>query len=210
MRKWAGRFAALVCLLMCAATAIALVETDEWWIRILDFPRLQIAIGLVVALIVLWWSRPARAKSIAVMSVVALAWQVWLILPYTPAWKAQMIAAKACPAGQSVRFLLANVLQDNRNAELLLEVARDTDPDIILLTEIDAWWAGEVESLTASRPSTILEPRSNTYGMGLYSRLPLVGGEVRYLLEDDIPSIRTRVALPSGYQFTLWGVHPAP
>ena len=212
MRNWAGRVGALVCLLMCAATTIALVDSDQWWIRILDFPRLQIAVVMIAALIVLWWSRSDGIRTIlvAAMSVVALAWQVWKILPYTPVWKPQMVAAKACPAGQRVRFLMANVLQDNRSAELLLEVARDTDPDIILLTEIDAWWAGEVESLTASRPSTILEPLSNTYGIGLYSRLPLVGGEVRYLLEDDIPSIRTRVALPGGYEFTLWGVHPAP
>jgi endonuclease/exonuclease/phosphatase (EEP) superfamily protein YafD len=197
---------------MSAATAIALVESDEWWIRIFDFPRLQIAVVLVAVLPVYWWARPrgTRAAILAGVSMAALGWQVWMILPYTPVWKEQMVATDTCAAGQRVRFLLANVLQENRNAELLLKIAEETDPDIILLTEIDAWWASEVAGLTVSHPSTILEPLSNSYGMGLYSRLPLVGGQVRYLLEDEIPSILTRVALPDGAEFTLWGVHPAP
>lgn len=212
LRRWAGRIAALVCLLMCAATALPLIETDQWWIRVLDFPRLQIAVVLVAALFVFLLSRPrgTRAILVAALSAVALAWQVCMILPYTGVWKEQMVAADGCPAGQRVRFLMANVLQDNRNADLLLALVEDTDFDIVLLTEIDARWASQVERLTRTHPSTIVEPLSNTYGIGLYSRFPLAGGEVRYLLDDDIPSIRTRVALPGGDEFTMWSVHPAP
>ena len=105
---------------------------------------------------------------------------------------------------------MANVLQENRRSDLLLQAAADADPDVILLTEMDAWWADAVNSLTTSHPQTILEPRSNTYGMALYSRLPLTGGEVRHIVDEDIPSILTRVVLPDGTAFALWGVHPAP
>jgi endonuclease/exonuclease/phosphatase (EEP) superfamily protein YafD len=53
-------------------------------------------------------------------------------------------------------------------------------------------------------------PLSNTYGMHLYSKLPLTGSEVRYLIEPDIPSIRSRVQLPSGEWIQLYVVHPRP
>ncbi|MFM9858438.1 endonuclease/exonuclease/phosphatase family protein [Pseudoxanthobacter sp. M-2] len=210
--RWVGRGAALVCLMMVTATALALIETDVWWIRVLDFPRLQIAVVLAVALVAFWWAgaRDAFAGVIAIASLAALGWQVLMIAPYTAVWPRQMLAATACPEGARVRFLMANVLQDNRGSQAVLQLVRDTDPDVVLLTEIDQWWADEMAGLTASHPQTILEPRSNTYGMGLYSRLPLQDGAVRYLLEDDIPSIRTRVALPDGTIFTVWGVHPAP
>ncbi|MCG6114864.1 MAG: endonuclease/exonuclease/phosphatase family protein [Mesorhizobium sp.] len=212
MRRWVGGVAALVCLLMAAATALALIETDEWWIRVLDFPRLQIAAVLAVALLVYWWTRPRGRTSllVAALSVVALGWQVWMILPYTAVWPQQMVAAQACTPEQRVRFLMANVLQDNRNSGGLLAIAEDTDPDVILLTEIDQWWAREVAGLEDTHPHTLLEPLSNTYGMGLYSRFPLNGGEIRYILDEEIPSILTRVVLPNGAEFSLWGVHPAP
>lgn len=212
MILWVGRVAGFVCLAMAAATALALVESDEWWIRIFDFPRLQIAVVLVAALLVSWWAGPRGrwAVLVSVVAMVALVWQVWMILPYTPVWKSQMVAAERCAPEQRVRFLMANVLQDNRNPELLLDIVRESDPDVILLTEIDDWWAEEIKTLTVSHPSTILHPLSNTYGIGLYSRLPLIDGQVRFLLDDDIPSIRTGVALPGGAVFTLWAVHPAP
>lgn len=210
--RWCGRLAALICLVMVAATALPAIETDEWWVRVLDFPRLQISAVLLVALLAFLLSGPGRAMAVAIttVSVVALAWQTWLILPYTPAWTVQMTAASSCPEGQRVRFLMANVLQENGHAGPLLDLARETDPDIILLTEINQRWVSDLDGLTQTHPQTILEPRSNTYGIGLFSRLPLEGGEVRHLLEDDIPSIRTRVVLPDETRFSLWGVHPTP
>lgn len=207
-----GWIAALVCLAMVAATALALIETDLWWIRVFDFPRLQIAAVLLVALAVFGFAGPRGllGGSVAVASLAALGWQVWMIAPYTPVWPRQMLATTACADGKRVRFLMANVLQDNRDSRTLLALVRETNPDLVLLTEIDDRWASEVAALSATHPETILEPRSNTYGIGLYSRLPLQGGQVRHLLDDDIPSILTRVELPDGTLFTLWGVHPAP
>lgn len=212
MKRWVRRGASLLCLLMVALTTLALIETDEWWIRVLDFPRPQIASVLGAALVVLWGtSSPARFPLVtSAASVAALIWQTWLILPYTPIWAEQMVAATGCDDQRRVRFLLANVLQDNRDPEPLLALARDLDPDVILLTEIDQWWAEAVSTLRDSHPETILKPLSNTYGIGLYSRLPLGGSEIRYLLEEDIPSIRTRVAVAGGAEFSLWAVHPAP
>jgi endonuclease/exonuclease/phosphatase (EEP) superfamily protein YafD len=46
--------------------------------------------------------------------------------------------------------------------------------------------------------------------MHLYSRFPLANSEVRYLVEDDVPSIRTTVVLPSGAKVLVHGLHPRP
>jgi len=207
-----GTAAALVGLLMSAVTALALVETDEWWIRVLDFPRLQIAAVLIAALFLYMWSGPRGTKALVVVALhtVALTWQVWMILPYTPLWPHQMNTAGACAAERRVRFLMANVFQENRNSQLLLQIAKDTNPDVILLTEIDEWWAREVAELTASHPLAVLKPLSNTYGIGLYSRLPITDGRVRYILDEDVPSVIARLTLTSGDEFLFWGVHPSP
>ena len=122
--SWVARVAGSLCVLMSAFTALAFVETDEWWIRILDFPRLQIAGVLIVALLIYWWTRQRGTGAVVVSAIAlaALSFQVWMILPYTPIWSQQMISANACPAKQRVRFLLANVLQENRNSKGLLQL----------------------------------------------------------------------------------------
>jgi endonuclease/exonuclease/phosphatase (EEP) superfamily protein YafD len=46
--------------------------------------------------------------------------------------------------------------------------------------------------------------------MLLYSRLELSHAEVKFLIEDDVPSIHARLALRSGAQVELRCVHPRP
>lgn len=59
-------------------------------------------------------------------------------------------------------------------------------------------------------PAVIRQPLDNRYGMLLYSRLPLVEPAIKYLIQDDIPSIHTRVRLPLGDLVCLHCVHPEP
>ena len=212
MRRWIGRTAGALCGLMAVCTGLPLVESDEWWIRIFDFPRLQIAGVMAIALVVFVLTRPSARGWLLVLplSFLALAWQVWMIAPYTPAWQVEMLAVERCGEESRVRFLMANVLQENRNAQSLLRLVNETDPDIILLTEVDDWWVQEMQTLVETHPNTVREPLSNTYGIALYSRLPLAYSEVRHIVDDDIPSILTQVRLPDGGTFSLWAVHPTP
>ena len=46
--------------------------------------------------------------------------------------------------------------------------------------------------------------------MVLLSRLPLSETEVRFLVMEEVPSIKAIVALPDGRKFTLYVVHPEP
>jgi endonuclease/exonuclease/phosphatase (EEP) superfamily protein YafD len=46
--------------------------------------------------------------------------------------------------------------------------------------------------------------------MHLFSRFPLVDPQVRFLLDDYVPSIKTGLRLPSGARIDLYGVHPKP
>ncbi len=106
-------------------------------------------------------------------------------------------------------LLVANVLVTNRNSKTLLEYIRDKQPDLVLLVETGSWWVRELQPLHADYPYAINQPGEG-YGMYLFSRLELIDPQVRYLVDDHIPSIKTRVKLPSGATFTLYGLHPPP
>jgi endonuclease/exonuclease/phosphatase (EEP) superfamily protein YafD len=108
------------------------------------------------------------------------------------------------------KLLVCNVYQDNRKTEKCLRCIRENDPDIIILVETDSWWKSQLAPLEEIYPYRVLKPLDNTYGMLMYSRLELIDPEVKYLVEEDIPSIHTRVRLPSGDLFHLYSVHPEP
>jgi endonuclease/exonuclease/phosphatase (EEP) superfamily protein YafD len=107
-------------------------------------------------------------------------------------------------------MLVFNVLMDNRKSQKLLALIDQHDPDIVLAVETNERWKQELASLEQSRPHTVLQPQDNTYGMLLYSRLELRDAEVKFLVEDDIPSIHARVVLRSGVEVQLRCLHPRP
>jgi endonuclease/exonuclease/phosphatase (EEP) superfamily protein YafD len=102
------------------------------------------------------------------------------------------------------------VLHDNREVKALRDLIRDTNPDIILLSEPTRWWIEQLDGMEDDYPYTIFQPQENQYGKLLYSRLELENPEIRFLIEPEIPSLRTKVRLRSGTVVTLYGVHPRP
>lgn len=213
VRKWIQRALLGLGLLLLIATLLPIIPTNEWWVRLFDFPRAQIAalLGLILiagAVLGAWRRRAGLLLGLALLP--ALAYQLIRILPYTALVDEEVPSVAACAAGDRLRFLEANVLQSNRNAAALLRMVREQRPDVLLLTETDNWWARQMAPLRSDYPYAISEPRGNTYGMMLFSKLPLSDTQVRYLFNPDVPSIRTELALPSGKRIDLYVVDPKP
>ena len=211
-RRWA-RFALLaVAALLLAVTILPLFESDEWWIRLWDFPRLQIAalIAVVLAGLALVGPRDRRFAAVAIALVAALLWQLWRVAPYTPPWPVTVPSAERCAPGNSLSLLNANVLLTNRDFDALLNLVREREPDMLLLLETGPEWARRIAPLYARYPHRVGEPLDNTYGIILLSKLPLEDAAIRHLVQPDIPSVKARVRLPSGAHFDFYGLHPEP
>lgn len=195
------------------ATLLPFLRTEVWWIRIFDFPRLQITLLAVAVLILyplVWESGSVWEALFIVLLAASTLYQIGRMLPYTPLWKKQVRESRRPFKASSLRLLIANVWMPNKNAPRLLEIIRKTDPDLILILEANHWWQSELDHLEKSHPSLVHHPLENTYGMLLYSRLELVRPEVRFLVQEDVPSIHTGVRLPSGREIALHFLHPRP
>src|SRR5690606_11509889 len=187
------------------------IRTDQWWVRIFDFPRMQVLLIVVAALIPLiaFYDHASLFDRILIgLLVIAVVVQVWHIFPYTPIARVQVKDARK--VGFPIRLFIANVEQDNQRSSELLQQIEEADPDIVLLSEMDDRWTGEMRSIQHDLPHTILHSQNNTYGLCLYSRWPLADQEVRSLVDPEIPSIRTRVQFDIGRSIMLFGVHPRP
>jgi endonuclease/exonuclease/phosphatase (EEP) superfamily protein YafD len=200
-------------LLMVAATLLPLARADAWWVRVFDFPRIQVAVLLAATLaghLALRRGEGAWALAFDAALALCLAYQCYRMFPYTRLARPQVERSRNPEPGSSVRLLFANVLMTNREAGRLRELVREADADIILAVEADAWWKEQLGELERTHPHTVLQPQDNTYGMLLYSRLALTGVEVRFLVQDDIPSIHGRARMPSGREFEFHCLHPRP
>ncbi|KQP29177.1 endonuclease [Methylobacterium sp. Leaf102] len=198
---------------LVASTLIPFIRSDAGFIRTFDFPRLQVAVASVPILILLLiFDRDRTGLALFAALLACFAYQTYRIFPFTPLHAPQAVAATAatCRRDAEVSLLVANVLQDNTDHQSLLRLVDRHDPDLLLVLETDARWRDALISLRARYPSVIEQPQPNTYGLLFYAKLPLENPQVRFLLQDDVPSIRTVVVLPSGERFTLFGVHPRP
>ena len=207
-----ARYAALVvAVLVIVATLASYTRAYAWWVRLSDFPRQQLAILGAVALVgLLFLVQTPLGYALALTLAVALIAQLLVILPYTRLWRRDLIDAEGPKKPRTVRLLVANVLQDNREADKLVRLIEAEDPDLFLAVETDPWWAEQLGVLFERYPHNLARPIPNTYGLVMGSKLELIDPEVRYLLKKDVPSIRTGVRLPSGDTVLLYGIHPEP
>ena len=195
-----------------AVTVLPLWRTDARWVRVWDFPRLQIAVLLIVVFVAaagFLESQPWNWTFMALM-LASLLWQVSRILPFLPVYPIQAKASEHCAPDASLTIITSNILIENRDAESILGMIRARRPDVVLLIETDDWWDSQLRGLEKDYPFFLRHPKPNAYGMHLYSRLPLIDPQVRYQVEDDVPSIKSRLRLRCGVEVMLYCLHPKP
>ena len=194
-------------------TAVPVARAKAWWIRIFDFPRLQITVlaaGALAAFLAAWDPSSPWQLTFAALLACALAYQAFMMFPYTRVARRQVEPARRPGPERTITLFFANVLMTNRDAASLLAIIEEEDPDLVLAVEADAWWARQLDPLALSRPYAVRHPQDNTYGMALWSRLELVEPQVKFLVQGDIPSIHAKVRLGGGELVELRCLHPRP
>ena len=196
-----------------AATLLPLSRSKAWWIRIWDFPRLQLCVLAFGALVLWvfganWLAWPHNVFTLALVAV--LLFQAALVWRYTPFAPREVQQSKSTDTATQLSLVVSNVLQTNRQADRLVSVIREADPDVMLFCETDDWWDSRLDALAVSHPYSVRHPLSNTYGLLLRSRLELMDAGVDFLVQPDRPSIQAKVVLRSGVRVWLNCVHPPP
>lgn len=117
-------------ILLVGVTLLPLWQSPLWWVRGLEFPRLQI-LGLQALTLIgtLWHGNFVLGLAL----IAAMLMQAWHIWPFNPLAAKEMHRAASGGAAHDVRCLAMNVLMENTNhAAVLAEIAR-TDPDVLFL-----------------------------------------------------------------------------
>ena len=184
-------------------------------IRGLAFPREQFFALAIVLLPFMSLGPPVPWARVGVALLLGVAViQLIYIAKFTPIWKKQSIdasPAELANKGGQISLLAANVKQSNRAYDRLIALVQQKTPDILMAIEVDEEWIAALRgALGGMFPHWVEVPLGNSYGLCLMSRLPLAETEVRELVTEGVPSIRTKVTLPDGQQTRLYVVHPEP
>lgn len=201
-------------LLTICFTLIPLIKHEYWIFRIFDYPRLQKLVLTVFCLLLLLsrFDHPPAAFEWILLTIL-IANGIYLssqILPFTPLSKKQVLSVKENIEEQSISLMVSNVYEDNINTVGCLKEIALANPDVVLLLETNGRWDRETRSLSVEYPFHVRVPLENTYGMLLYSKLPLSAIKISYLVEEDIPSIHCVLSLRNGLNVQLYAVHPTP
>ncbi|MBK8583208.1 MAG: endonuclease/exonuclease/phosphatase family protein [Flavobacteriales bacterium] len=204
-------FAWVLLVLVVVTTAASLLNKQRWWVRMFDLPRAQMIVLGVVAMVLFAvngnWGTP---------ELVALTLLFISDLPGAKSLPLHPVCSGDVQARGTARQRRAPHVDRGQRAGHeprclpFLRIVEQHDPDLVLTLESDAWWENALEPLERSgrMPSRYRWTICTACTCSPASRL--TNTEVRYLVEDDVPSIRTTVVLPSGAKVTVHGVHPRP
>ncbi len=197
--------------ILLSTALIPLIPADKWWIRIGDFPRLQLLIAYLVALPLLWFFRRQKGVRIAAAAlVVSCLIQFYWIRSYLPLATPQVEASSSNAPDKQLRVMSANVLETNTNASALLQLVAEQKPDLLVLCEVNHRWAEDTESLKDEFKSHFVHPQENGYGIALYSQLDMTRCELRTMIRESVPSIDADIIMRNGQKVRVFAVHPKP
>ncbi|MAZ02024.1 MAG: hypothetical protein CMN56_02690 [Sneathiella sp.] len=199
--------------LCLVASLMPFVPVAHGIFRIFDFCRLQIAAIAAVPLILTPVILPLNIYSYAFMgmSLVTIVIQLWYIIRFTPLWRKQ--SANYNPDRRNATtfsLLVCNVKQGNEDHSRLARLIEKHDPDIVVLMETDQAWLNSLASVLDRYEFDLSCPQDNSYGMHLASRLKMLKGDIKFLLNEKIPSFHCLLEIENGHTFEMISIHPDP
>lgn len=102
-----------------------------------------------------------------------------------------------------------NVLTSNPEKQRLLDLVEKNDPDLLLLMEVNQTWMKELEPLREMYPHVLAKPRSDNFGIALFSKHEFEEGKIMYWGKEEVPSVLANLYL-GGRVVCFIGTHPVP
>ncbi len=190
-------------------------NTTSKFFKLLDFPRIQMFLTAMISLGLYLFLKKTKWKwynyFIVAGLAVAMVIQSFFLIHYTVLVPVEVkTVEKITAADVPISMLIINVEMSNRESKPLIKLIENKQPDLILAMEVDMWWENQLETIRQEYPYTQKMVNEVTYGMILYSKLPLKKIDVNYLNNPKVPSFETEIILPQGKRFILYSVHPVP
>lgn len=183
-----------------AATLASFAARLHWALDLTTHWPVQLALGSLLPTGLLL---AVKRWKLAILPALVVIINASIVLPvYMP--------AKASPAnGPSLRLLSVNVHTANTQTDLLIDLVKREQPDVVVLMEINRRWERDLQPLLADYPHHLIAPREDNFGIALLSRHPLLEKKAEHLGESDVPTIFAQLEVDS-QRVRVIATHPLP
>ena len=191
------------------------IRTGQWFVRMWDFPRLQLAALTVVPAIPLLVLIARNAHVLESMIVLGLLvimalWGLALFLPYSRFWRKDVGDLAPAGNGSTITFLVANICYESDQYREMSKTIAEAGADVLLLIEVNDTWRRKLEELSTEYEHRIEDISGEGLGLALWSKLPLKDSRIDHIIEERRPSIFADIELPDGREINFVGLHPTP
>lgn len=189
-------------LLAMSATWVGFLGDLWWFFDLFAHFRLQYLALCLVALAWFVWRRSGMGMVSAALGLVVNGVLVFG-LPVETARRPEIAP------GFRLRVASINVHTSNRNAEKVLDYINQAEADVVLLLEVDEWWAKALSPLTETYPHHLIESREDNFGVAFFARQADARSRIEYFGTLGLPSIVADLS-HHGKSIRLIGTHPIP
>jgi len=187
--------------ILCLATLFGFLGKYGWFFDLFSNFRVQYLLSLILLAPLYWALRHRVSASICLLLALL---NLGVVLPRY--FGLQVILPEAM---HPFRAMLLNVNTHSGDPERVALLIQDIDPDILVLEEISDRWMSDLSSLTRSHPYSRMELREDNFGIGLFSKFPLLDATIMYIGDFPVPSILATVDTGAG-RFRVLATHPLP
>lgn len=183
------------------ASGLSFLGSFGWIFDLFTHFRVQYFFGLLfAAVLLLIWKRYRSALFFTIGAAVNLA----LIAPLY--FRNDNFGSDST---ETFRIVLINVNTHSGDPELVEEFIRKDSPDLLVLEEIDSSWTSQLQNLHSIYPHSEVVPRDDNFGIGFYSKVPILTSSVDYFGSAGVPSISANLTLGSD-TVRIIATHPLP
>lgn len=206
-------------LFLLVTTFLPLLSTGKWYVRWWDFPRLQLAVLLFLALstsafLIIKSTEPIAACVEPMTWMLLLAgaffWQCSHIIQFSSMWSKE-IPDSVERSATEIKFMVANLNYENQeSARTVIRDLEEENADVLLLIEVDERWNRELVTLRDKYKYHYEYVRGEGLGISIWSQLEMRDSETKFLISDRRASLWTSLVSGSGEVINFVGVHPTP
>ncbi len=199
----------IVSSLLILLSILPFIKNQHWIFRVPEFMKIQL---FTVQILTLLWGLFFVDKTwlfhlVNGVQITLVMYHLYILIRYTTFYKKTAVS----PAGSdTVSVISCNVYQFNEDYGSFQRLIRKHRPDIFVTMESHSGWEKANRTIEFDYPYSVKVTLENTYGMHLYSRIPIEKSEVHFFVADDIPSIEACFRDHNSRLFCIFAVHPPP
>ena len=200
IKKSISKITLILLLLTVLVTLLSYLGDYGWFFDLWSHFKLQYLTVLLIGSLILLWGR--KWKLVAFCLPFLMLNAVDIVPLYSGGNKDTSVKNTA-------KINCINVLSSNKDVDAVVAYLKQTKPDLVVFLEFTSTWEQQLDPHLTSYSNRILIPRTDNFGIAVYSKIPLTSQEERTLGNAELPSILISFKI-NNRKVQLLATHPLP